>query len=595
MASGDPSQSVAQEQDPKTKNFPANPFPRRLILSIVLLLTFVAFAPTLRYLFVYDDVGQIVQNPAVQSWQHLPQYFTRQVWAGPQPGVSGNYYRPVFLIWLRLNDMVFGLHPWGWHLTTVLMHLLATLLVFFLARRLIHDEFTAAAAAFLFGMHPVHIEAVAWISGVTEPLLAIFFILAFLCYLRARESKEHPGRWRALALLMFALAILEKETAAVFPLVIIAYNWFYDAKDRGTPGGRQWVRRAVEAAKPALPYFALIVPYLAARIHALNGFSHTVTPLPLSTVLLTLPSLLVFWARHFAWPAGLSTFYDLRLVSHPTMVHFVLPALAVFLMAGLAVAAARGSRQVSFTLAWVVLPLLPLLDIRVFGRYDFAHDRYLYLPSIGLAILLALALRWLPSGKCWRGIPTLQAAVLLLLAPLMIYGVQREGAYFASPQTFYAHCAQIAPQNNQAATNYAAELGKQGKYPQAVKLLKDILKRNPGEWMADYNLGLTYYHMGQMGPAEKYLRRAIQLQPGSANQYLYLGLVELRTGRIGKAEESIRSSLYLDPQNFGSHFALGVILKDRGDTAGALREFEAELANYPHEAAPREQIRTLKP
>jgi tetratricopeptide (TPR) repeat protein len=588
------SQSGTIERPPLDTNAAKRSVPQWLMLLAVVLLTFAAYAPTLRYQFVHDDQAQIVANPSIQSWRHLPQYFTQQVWAGYYPGMSGNYYRPAFLIWLRLNDMLFGLHPWGWHLTTVILHLLTTLLVYFLALRLARDPFTAAVAALLFGLHPVHIEAVTWISGLTEPLLAVFFILAFLCYLRAREADEHRGRWLALSLLLFVVAMLEKETGVIFPLLIVAYEWFCAKPDAEHSTARRMARQAASALRPALPYFALIAFYLAARIYALKGFSHPLTPMPISSVLLTVPSLLVFWVSHFFWPVGLSTFYDMHPVVHPTLLNFALPAIAVLLVACLGIAAARQSRATSFALAWIILPLLPPLDIRVFLKNDFAHDRYLYLPSVGLAVLLALALRHLPARKQVRGIPVSQAALILLLTPVMMLGVMREGSYFASPRTFYAHCARTAPGNALAVTDYAADLGEQGRYSEALRFLQGLVNREPTFGYGVYNLAYTYYRMGQMESAEEYFRRSIQLQPDNPNAYLYLGLIELRSGRIKDAEESIRRSLQVDPRNYGSHFALGVILKGRGDLAGAQREFEAELANYPDEVAAKRQIAEIR-
>jgi 4-amino-4-deoxy-L-arabinose transferase-like glycosyltransferase len=137
-------------------------------IAVVLALTFAVYIPTLRYQFVHDDRGQIVENPAVHSWRAVPTYFTAQVWAGVMPEEVGNYYRPLFLLWLRINDVVFGNHAWGWHLTTILAHVLTTLLVYLLAWRLGIDRDVALLAALIFGLHPAHIEAVAWILGVTE-------------------------------------------------------------------------------------------------------------------------------------------------------------------------------------------------------------------------------------------------------------------------------------------------------------------------------------------------------------------------------------------------------------------------------------------
>ena len=170
-------------------------------IAVVLALTFAVYIPTLRYQFVHDDRGQIVENPAVHSWHAVPTYFTAQVWAAVMPEELGNYYRPLFLLWLRINDVVFGNQAWGWHLTTILAHVLTTLLVYLLAWRLGIGRDVALLAALIFGLHPAHIEAVAWISGVTEPLLGIFLDCLAPCLpsvarrgsARAQMESHFPG------------------------------------------------------------------------------------------------------------------------------------------------------------------------------------------------------------------------------------------------------------------------------------------------------------------------------------------------------------------------------------------------------------------
>jgi 4-amino-4-deoxy-L-arabinose transferase-like glycosyltransferase len=111
-----------------------------------LLCTFVAYCRTLKFQFVYDDQTIILANPAIQSWHYLPQYFTRHFWAGVYPEGPGNYYRPVCLLWLRINYMAFGTHAWAWHLSTIFLHLAATFMVYLLARRLLQDAWPAALA-----------------------------------------------------------------------------------------------------------------------------------------------------------------------------------------------------------------------------------------------------------------------------------------------------------------------------------------------------------------------------------------------------------------------------------------------------------------
>ena len=196
-------------------------------IAVVLALTFAVYIPTLRYQFVHDDRGQIVENPAVHSWHAVPTYFTAHVWAAVMPEELGNYYRPLFLLWLRINDAVFGNQAWGWHLTTILAHVLTTLLVYLLAWRLGIGRDVALLAALIFGLHPAHIEAVAWISGVTEPLLGILLIASFLAYVQSRIEGARALKWKVISLVLFALAMLEKETALILPGLLLVYEWIF--------------------------------------------------------------------------------------------------------------------------------------------------------------------------------------------------------------------------------------------------------------------------------------------------------------------------------------------------------------------------------
>src|SRR5689334_11696653 len=134
---------------------------RRIGLMIVLGLTFLVYADSMRYEFTYDDRGQIMENEDLTAWRHAGHAFTKHVWWRSQhPDEKGTYYRPLFNLYFLANYQLFHLNPMGWHLLLIIWHMLATLLVYLLARRLLKDEVTALVAALLFGLHPVHIEAV---------------------------------------------------------------------------------------------------------------------------------------------------------------------------------------------------------------------------------------------------------------------------------------------------------------------------------------------------------------------------------------------------------------------------------------------------
>lgn len=566
-----------------------------LLCGVVLALSFAAYAETLTFQFVHDDRGQIVDNPAVHSWASVPQYFTAPVWAGVSPEELGNYYRPVFLLWLRLNDAVFGMRPWAWHLTTVLVHLGVTLLVYFLALRVLGDFHSAAFAALVFGLHPVHIEGVTWISGVTEPLLALFLISSFLCYLRQREAPGKAAAWRAASLVLYVLGMLEKETGLILPLIIFAYAWFSAAKQKEQPSVANYLRRMRGALGSALPYLVPVPFYLWARIHALKGFSHLLTPLPLSTVVCTWPAFMWFWIKHLVWPVGLSTFYDLPSVTHPDFWNFTMPAIgAVAVALGLVWGAMRFP-EIAFASVWLLLPLIPLLDIRVFQRDDFAHDRYLYLPSVGFAIIAAVILRHLRLGRVqFAGVPAAQFVAILLVAVAMVFGTAYQSLYFRNNLVFYEHNLLSAPNSRIPKTNLASVLGEAGNYSVAIRLYQQALERDPGFWFANYNLGYTYYRIGRLDEAQRYLTKAIQINPNKPDEHLYLGLTLLRMGRLDEAATAIRHAIEIRPGAPGYHFSLGVVLKLQGNLQGALEEFKAEIAVNPQPAAARQQIAEIQ-
>ena len=165
---------------------------RFLIPAILIAVSIAVYLPALNYDFVYDDPRQIEMMSSRFTWSHVPSYFTTDVWSYINQRKS-NYYRPIFLVWMLLTHELAGLDHAAWHASAILTNALAVLLLYFLARKLAGNEITAAIAALLFAVHPVHIESVAWVSGATEPLWAIFFFAALLLFISARVEPEAGG------------------------------------------------------------------------------------------------------------------------------------------------------------------------------------------------------------------------------------------------------------------------------------------------------------------------------------------------------------------------------------------------------------------
>ncbi len=569
---------------------------RVLAPAAILAATFLTYVVTVDLGFVFDDQVLVILNGSIRSWRFFPGYFGSNIWVSRYPHLLANYYRPFFLTWLRMNDMLFGLHPWGWHLTSALAHVAVTWLVYRLCLRLARDSWVAGIAALLFGLHPVHVEAVAYVSSAQEPLSTFCVLAAVLSFCHSRESGHRAG-WLAGSCAFTAAALLLKETGMILPILVGGYGWIYS---EGTNGLSARARSALAAS---IPYWLMVFAYLPLRIWALHGFAHAVAPVNLSTEFLTLPSVLVFYLRLLVWPAGLSCYYDTPYIRTLTAQSFVLP---VALLAALVVAIAvwfgrtrRSSPQTAGTIAfaslWMAVTVLPTLNFRLLLAGEIAHDRYLYLPSVGFVLLAAIALRQAAgraAGFRLRAAWALGAASAL--GVLMGIVTARQCLFWSDDLVLSVRSHTIAPRNVYATTSLAAAMGARGMPGQAMALYQQALALQPDYWVANRNLGYMDYYVGNYPEAVRHLAQSLKTGPEEGDQFLYLGLSLLHMGRLSEAEKSVRAALLIAPQGRNYHLSLGQVLEAEGRLPEAREEMEKEIAADPSNAQAKSALQDLE-
>ena len=207
---------------------------------------------------------------AVRGVQSPANYFLTSVWALRNSAIplNYNYYRPLFYSWLRVGAALFGAHPFPWHLAVLLTHLAVTVLVFFLLRRHLGDSWAAVAGALVFGLHPVHIESVVWISGVTDPLAALGVLGSFLLWLRKMETPRSGLLAGSLA--CYGAALMSKETAVALPAIVFAYVLMgIPGGEKASPGKPGNVKSAL---RETLPFVAVTAFYFGLRLAVLHSF-----------------------------------------------------------------------------------------------------------------------------------------------------------------------------------------------------------------------------------------------------------------------------------------------------------------------------------
>ncbi|MGA3323805.1 MAG: tetratricopeptide repeat protein [Terriglobia bacterium] len=559
-------------------------------LAGLCLATYAVYLPVLRFDFVFDDRPFILQNPWLLSWRYIPRFFSAHLVAFLHPHSQGTYYRPCLLLWLLIQRKLWNLSPMGWHLSTLTLHVLAVLGVYLLAREVLCRRFGAGVAALVFALHPAHVESAAWIMGLPDPLMTLLAVSATVCHIHRRQS-HGPSRqvWLATSLLLYAAAILTKEVALTLPALIFAYEWIFPSAVNASSQGM--ARRFRDAFAPTWGYWGVTAAYLAARWAALGGLSHPLTPLAWKTMVATWPVVLWLHLKLLVWPVGLSAFYDVPYSTHLGLTTFALPLTAVVTGALILSYLGWKSPRAAFAGVWLFLPMVLLLNLRVFPEGEIVHDRFMYFPSVGISLLVALGAEWLAgSPRLPFSTRARQAVTVAALGILLGGATNYYCRFWANDGRLYGRALAVAPGNNLATNNLAADLSDQGRYEEATALYERILARAPDYSLALYNLGYCQYRMGRFEDARKNLTRAVALSPGEPEPSLYLGLTNFRTGHLEDALANLRHAVEINPKNARYRFTLGMLLKAQGNLRGARAEFASALALEPSLSEAREQL-----
>lgn len=630
---------------------------RSTVLHLLILAgaTFLLYARTLAAGFVADDEWEVLSDRLIRSFSSVPALFAHSVWFFGGYKIN-NYYRPLKLLAYLVEYHLFGFHPAWWHLANIFLHLAIVVTIYFLVRDLASATL-GFWSALLFAIHPVHVEAVAWIAAGNDLLCALALLLALWFYHRARAGHGAALPQLGLSAILFFAGLLSKETALTFPATILAYDFLYRG-DTLRQMARGWSRY--------LAYFVALGVYLAMRFHALGGFAPGVSGIPLTPaeMVWAVPVLAV---RHL-WlallPAHLNywhVFVPVRRLGIRPLAAMVLVALLVLPIFWLR----RRQPLISLALAWFWITLIPALDIPRIGIVPLS-ERYLYAPTFGFCVVLAWAWLWVRD----RPSPLRLApfAYSGLAATLLFYGIvaarrlpdwhdtlalytktalQDPNDAYAQAQMGFAclgvhrywdaiYYSQRAIALNPGLSYVYNNLGSAyldlGRYDQALPAIRKAIALNPGfapfraslavvyramnQWQnvaqtsqaglaLDPNnhalltlLGLAQWHLGQRDQAVASLRRAVQAEPDTLDAYIDLANSLAQLGQVDAATGELLAALRANPNSpdlYLIHFELGVMYVGRSMWRPAAYEFQQSLKLKPDFAPARDKLQPLLP
>jgi len=425
-----------------------------------------------------------------------------------------------------------------------------------------------------------------------DSLMTLLVVSAVVCHIRRRQSQgSHRRIWATTSLALYAAATLTKEGALAMPALLFAYEWIFASGPLAERGWSGRARRFRQSLTPTLAYWGVTAVYLAARWAALGALSPSFTPLAGRIMVATWPSVLWMHLKLLLWPVGLSAFYDVPYTTHLGFTAFALPLAAAASCGLLLALLAQRSPRAAWASLWLGLPMVFLLNLRVFPEGEFIHDRFMYFSSVGFSLLVALGIQAFAASPELRfSVRARQAGTVAALGIVLGGATVYYQRFWANDWRLYGRAMAVAPGNNLATNNLASDLSDLGRYEEAVALYERILARAPDYTPAPYNLGYCQYRLGHFEEARRNLTRAITLSPNEPEPYVYLGLTSFRTGHLEEAIANLRQAVELSPENARYRFSLGMVLKAHGELGAAREEFARALALDPTLSDARQQL-----
>lgn len=496
--------------------------------------------------FIWDDIEQIEDNPVIKDIRNIPSFFTSDLWRLiSNPTIGSYYYRPFFLLSLAVDYNLWELNPFGYHITNLILHAISSFMVYIVGRRLFSNHIPAFIGSLLFAIHPVHVESIAWISGRTDPMAAVFFLLSFYLYILFRDGKGFIMLIFSLTAYFFSL--LSKEIGITLPLLLLVYELSFKQQSviqdnhshpPLTNGGWGDFRdNRIRILRIAGIYLIVSVVYLYIRAQVLGeAIGQSSSSPPIDKRIYTSFGIILDYIQIMILPVNLKVLYDtpLRESFFDLKVIFSLLLLAAVFISTLL--SYRKDKTVFFIAVWFFITILPVSNL-VPLKPTMMAERYVYIPSIGICLLGGLVFYKIcrigsPLFSCSR------ALILILFSIISLMTFQRNKLW-TNETVYFEKVAEDAPQNA----------------------------------YAHHNLGDVYRKTGRMRQAVSEWQKAVEIYPLHPEANNSLANIALMQGDYPEAVRRYRIALRSRPENPESHYNIAIALERLGNTDEAISHY----------------------
>jgi len=567
----------------------SNKYSALLIYLALALTAFIAFEPVRYCDFTFDDVPYITRN------QYIRAGLTREGIAWAFAGRI-SYWHPLTWLSHMLDCQLFGINP-GWHhLTNLLFHIANALLLFSLLKRMTGALWRSAFVAALFALHPLQVESVAWVSERKDVLSTLFWMLTIAAYLR--YVKRLGLAWYLLALLSFALGLMAKPMVVTLPFVLLLLDYWplgrLQPSQLANHSNGQTCKSGIAGPKGPLalrlvaekvPFFILSAVSIYLSFLSSQRLETMVSTelVPMKLRIANVPVSYVKYIGKIFWPQDLAVFYPF-----PAMVPMwqSIGALLLLICAFILVICVLRTRPyLAVGWLWYLGTLVPVIGLVQSGAWPAMADRFTYLPSIGIFIILAWGLAELFTG--WRHLKIGLAISAAVLLAVLLARTKIQVRYWQNDITLFGHAVEVTENNNLALYNLGNALRAQSKFDEAADCYRQVLKLKPEHAKAHNNLGAVLLEQGKPDQAISHFHQALQIEPNNAGVYYNLANAMSAKDKTEQAITYYRRALHIQPDFVGPLNTLAWLLATHPDQnlrdpsqAIELAQWAAGLTSY---------------
>lgn len=474
--------------------------------------------------FVFDDESVVVGNQAIQSLENIPKFFTAQEGFHK---VIGKYYRPLVLITYSFDYALWELKPAGFHFTNIVFHLIATLLLFRILLYLSEQYENGKAGAFLgaviFAVHPIHTEAVSWVSGRTDLLATMLFFASFLYYVK--YDRRNDLRLLIYSLIFYLLALLSKEMIVTMPVFILLYDFILSK------------RRFSDIKAVVLRYglfVSITIIFVVVRYLLLS-------PIPerekyfyfygkeVTTVLFTMLKTIPIYLKLLIYPFNLIYHYNGVIADANTFFDFrvILSLIIIIIFIGVAIITRRKAPLISFSILFFFVSLFPVMNI--VPTMNLMAERFLYISSFSLSIVIM----WLTVKIKNVRLLEKYAILISIITLIFIYGTIRRNEDWKNNEILFKTAEDV--DGSVTLVNSGNIYANSGNLEEAARRYRRALEIRDNIVLAHHNLGLYYLLKGNLDSAEIEIKRGMEVDSLAPDGYFQLSNIYQQRGNLQQA------------------------------------------------------------